>query len=64
MLLSIVIPVYNEAGGIPALPVLVQIPWTTAVIIAVVIAAFPVLIAPLAARTGETISVLRQGAQE
>jgi FtsX-like permease family len=54
----------TPTGGIPALPVLVQIPWTAAVIIAAIIAAFPVLIAPLAARTGETISVLRQGAQE
>src|SRR5690348_13114627 len=54
----------TPTGGIPALPVQVQIPWAIAVIIAAVIAAFPVLIAPLAARTGETISVLRQGAQE
>jgi hypothetical protein len=54
----------TPTGGIPALPVLVQIPWTAAALIAAIIAVFPVLIAPLAARTGDTIAVLRQGAQE
>lgn len=66
LLAHLIVPTLTitPTGGIPALPVLVQIPWTAALLIAVIIAAFPVLIAPLAARTADTVTVLRQGAQE
>ena len=54
----------TPTGGVPALPVIVGVPWGVAAAMAAIIAAFPVIVAPLTGRAGNTVTVLRQGAQE
>ena len=54
----------TPTGGVPALPVLVEVPWLLAAGLAAIIAAFPVIVAPLTGRASDTVAVLRQGAQE
>ena len=54
----------TPTGGAPPLPVIVGVPWPVAVAMAAVIAAFPVIVAPLTGRASDTVAVLRQGAQE
>lgn len=54
----------SPAGGLPALPVLVHIPWLLAVALAAVIAVFPVLLAPISIHgSRDTAAVLRVGGQ-
>ncbi len=66
VLAQLIVPALTltPAGGAPVLPVIVTVPWLLAAALAAVIAAFPVLIAPLAGRASDTVAVLRQGAQE
>jgi ABC-type antimicrobial peptide transport system permease subunit len=54
----------TPTGDVPALPVLVEVPWLMAAGLAAIIAAFPVLVAPVTGRASDTVAVLRQGAQE
>jgi hypothetical protein len=66
LLAHLIIPALtlSPAGGRPALPPEVAVPWLAAAGLAAVIAAFPVLLAPLAGRFRDTVAVLRQGARE
>ncbi len=66
LLAHLIVPalILTPTGGAPALPVLVQVPWLIAGAMAAVIAAFPVIVAPLTGVASDTVAVLRQGAQE
>ena len=54
----------TPTGGASPVPVMVEVPWPVAVAMAAIIAAFPVIVAPLTGRANDTVAVLRQGAQE
>jgi hypothetical protein len=54
----------TPTGGASPVPVIVEVPWPVAVAMAAIIAAFPVIVAPLTGRASDTVAVLRQGAQE
>ena len=54
----------TPTGGASPVPVIVEVPWPVAVTMAAIIAAFPVIVAPLTGRASDTVAVLRQGAQE
>jgi hypothetical protein len=54
----------TPTGGASPVPVMVEVPWPVAVAMAAIIAAFPVIVAPLTGRASDTVAVLRQGAQE
>jgi ABC-type lipoprotein release transport system permease subunit len=54
----------TPTGGASPVPVIVGVPWPVAVAMAAIIAAFPVIVAPLTGRASDTVAVLRQGAQE
>jgi FtsX-like permease family len=66
VLAHLIVPalILTPTGGVPALPVIVTVPWLIAGAMAAVIAAFPVIVAPLTGRASDTVTVLRQGAQE
>jgi hypothetical protein len=66
LLAHLIIPslTLSTSGARPVLPPLVQVPWLIGAVLAVVVAAFPVLLAPLAGRFRDTVAVLRQGARE
>jgi ABC-type lipoprotein release transport system permease subunit len=53
----------TPTGGASPVPVIVAVPWPVAVAMAAIIAAFPVIVAPLTGRASDTVAVLRQGAQ-
>ena len=66
VLAHLIVPalILTPTGGVPPLPVIVTVPWLIAAAMAAVIAAFPVIVAPLTGRASDTVTVLRQGAQE
>jgi ABC-type antimicrobial peptide transport system permease subunit len=66
LLAHLIIPslTLSASGAKPVLPPQVQVPWLTGAVLAVVLATFPVLLAPLAGRFRDTVAVLRQGARE
>jgi hypothetical protein len=66
VLAHLIVPALTRTptGGVPILPVTVVVPWLIAAAMAAVIAAFPVIIAPLTGTGSDTVTVLRQGAQE
>ena len=67
LLAHLIVPALTltPTGGAPAIPVVVQVPWLIAAALAAIIAAFPVIrVAPLTGVASDTVTVLRQGAQE
>ena len=66
LLAHLIVPALTltPTGGAPAIPVVVQVPWLIAGALAAIIAAFPVIVAPLTGVASDTVTVLRQGAQE
>jgi len=56
--------ILTPTGAVPPLAAQVSIPWLAAGLVTAVVAAVPVLIAPLAGRHGSAALALRRGAQE